>query len=74
MKRIQKKNFPKEIFKKGHLKTDQMHAEGRMYVIFPWIFEVSLDSGIPVLDTSNWGAQIREACEKKNFVKVKTDI
>ena len=65
MKRIQRKIFPKEIFKKGHLETDQMHAEGRMHVIFQWIFQVSLDSGIPVLDTSNLGAQIREACEKK---------
>ena len=27
-----KKNFTKEIFKKGHLKTDQIHGESRMYI------------------------------------------
>ena len=32
MKKIQK-NFTKEIFKKGHLKTDQIHGESRMNVI-----------------------------------------
>ena len=32
MKKIQK-TFYKEIFKKGHLKTDQIHRESRIYVV-----------------------------------------
>ena len=28
-----KKIFTEKIFKKGHLKTDQIHGESRMYVI-----------------------------------------
>ena len=54
-----KKNFPKEIFKKGHLKTDQIHGEGRMYVVFQWILQVHLDNSISVLGISNLGAEIR---------------
>ena len=46
-------------------------------VAYQGVFQVHLDSSIPILGTSNLGAQIRKACEKKKkktFVKVNIDI
>ena len=56
-----KKFLPKKYLKKDILKLIKYmeKAECMWYYYMQWVFQIRLDSGIPILSTSNLGAQSR---------------
>ena len=55
-----KKFLPKKYLKKDILKLIKyMEKAECMWYYMQWVFQIRLDSGIPILSTSNLGAQSR---------------
>ena len=61
MKKIQKNFLRRKYLRKDILKLIKYieKAECMWYYYKQWVFQVHLDSGIPILGTSNLGVQVR---------------